>query len=295
METKNLQCFVEVCKCRSINEAADHCHMSRQGLSSVIARLEDEVGSPLLIRSNYGVEPTKAGNILFESSKKMLMTYDLCIKNIKSLKENDSLEMCIAPGVYRHIDTATRAFSAEYPDYRLKITELSDLECEKNVKSGAIKLGLTPGPIDDAELEHTQFYSSPYVLIVNKNHELAALEIVSVTDIEGYTVMVQGPDRKIGTHFENTCKKSGVNVDIAFVYDHIMQFYLVETNVYIGVTALKFFEQIVTKSIKPIPFDDENLAWMLNFITRKGSILSKPARDFKKILFSTMTTPNTTW
>lgn len=58
MDTRNLESFCTVYGCGSINKAASMLHISSQGLSKVLAKLEAELGHSLFTRSSTGVVPT---------------------------------------------------------------------------------------------------------------------------------------------------------------------------------------------------------------------------------------------
>lgn len=58
MDTRNLESFCTVYECGSINKAASMLHISSQGLSKVLAKLEAELGHSLFTRSSTGVVPT---------------------------------------------------------------------------------------------------------------------------------------------------------------------------------------------------------------------------------------------
>ena len=44
MEINQIRYYIEVCSCGSISRAAEKLHMSQQGLSMAIRRLETELG-----------------------------------------------------------------------------------------------------------------------------------------------------------------------------------------------------------------------------------------------------------
>ncbi|MGG7749310.1 LysR family transcriptional regulator [Klebsiella aerogenes] len=62
MDLKRIKYFCKVAEHGSISEAARQLNMAQPPLSKRIQELEDEIGAPLLIRNNNGVEITAAGN-----------------------------------------------------------------------------------------------------------------------------------------------------------------------------------------------------------------------------------------
>ena len=66
MDHKQLRFFRKICEEKSINRAAQKLFISQQALSKSIAKLEKEVGVPLLVRTPEGVRLTVAGQLLQE-------------------------------------------------------------------------------------------------------------------------------------------------------------------------------------------------------------------------------------
>ena len=67
--------FVEVAQTKNMSRAADRLGVTQPTLSSAIKRLEDTVGTPLLIRNRTGVQLTKAGKKLYSGGKTLLLSW----------------------------------------------------------------------------------------------------------------------------------------------------------------------------------------------------------------------------
>lgn len=76
MDTRQLKYFVAIVECGSFAEASRQLYIAQPALSQQIARLEDEIGAPLLIRSAKGVSPTSNGFALFRHAKFILRQLD---------------------------------------------------------------------------------------------------------------------------------------------------------------------------------------------------------------------------
>jgi DNA-binding transcriptional LysR family regulator len=61
MNLSDLRYFVQVCDDHSISQAAEHFFMTPQGISKAVRRMEEEVGTDLLLRSQSGVHMTEYG------------------------------------------------------------------------------------------------------------------------------------------------------------------------------------------------------------------------------------------
>ena len=70
MKLEQLYYFQEAVKYRSISVAAKQNYISQSSFSGAISRLEQELGAPLLTRTNTGVEPTELGRLALEKKLK---------------------------------------------------------------------------------------------------------------------------------------------------------------------------------------------------------------------------------
>ncbi|MBR2305289.1 MAG: LysR family transcriptional regulator, partial [Ruminococcus sp.] len=64
MDIRVLKYFLAVAREQSFSVAAERLYLSQPTLSRQLKELEDELGKPLLIRSNKGVTLTEEGMIL---------------------------------------------------------------------------------------------------------------------------------------------------------------------------------------------------------------------------------------
>ena len=58
MRLEQLESFVATARAGSISAAARTLGLSRPAVSAAVNALEQELGSPLLIKGNHGVQPT---------------------------------------------------------------------------------------------------------------------------------------------------------------------------------------------------------------------------------------------
>ena len=76
MDTRQLRSFVQIVESGSLSKAARQLFVVQPALSQQMARLEQEVGKPLLIRSARGVVPTDNGQALYQHAKFVLRQID---------------------------------------------------------------------------------------------------------------------------------------------------------------------------------------------------------------------------
>jgi DNA-binding transcriptional LysR family regulator len=76
MDARQLRYFVQIVESGSLSKAARQLFVVQPALSQQVARLEEEVGRPLLVRSARGVVPTPSGEALYHHAKFVLRQLD---------------------------------------------------------------------------------------------------------------------------------------------------------------------------------------------------------------------------
>ena len=85
MELQVLRWFREVADGATVTETAQRARITQPALSRALARLEAEVGTPLLTRSGRRLIPTPAGRLFREHVDQALDQYDLGLRSVAEL------------------------------------------------------------------------------------------------------------------------------------------------------------------------------------------------------------------
>ncbi|POR46428.1 LysR family transcriptional regulator [Paraburkholderia eburnea] len=72
MDVRQLRYFVNIVDYGSLGKAAEKLYVAQPSLSQQIAKLEGDLGVPLLVRSPQGVKPTAAGQALYRHARLVL-------------------------------------------------------------------------------------------------------------------------------------------------------------------------------------------------------------------------------
>ena len=126
MELRQLHYFVAAAREKSISKAARALYIVQPALTAQIKALEEELGTPLLIRSPRGVTLTAAGATAYRDALAIL-------EAVERMKGRHAADRAVAPAVVRvGIPSGmTRAFSAH-----LINTSLSTLDIQVEIVEG---------------------------------------------------------------------------------------------------------------------------------------------------------------
>ncbi len=124
-DLRTLAIFVKVAEKRSFVRAATDLGITQSGVSNAIKRLEDQVGTPLLVRTTRRVSLTEDGAAFFERCRQALAAIDeaeLVLKRAQ-IKPSGTLRIDVPVAFGRlKLVPLLRPFQDEYPDVRLRIT-----------------------------------------------------------------------------------------------------------------------------------------------------------------------------
>jgi len=84
MDTRQLRYFVQTVESGSMSKASRELCIAQPALSQQLAKLEDQVGKPLLVRSSKGITPTENGLALYHHARFMLRQLDQALSIARS-------------------------------------------------------------------------------------------------------------------------------------------------------------------------------------------------------------------
>jgi LysR family nitrogen assimilation transcriptional regulator len=90
MDVRQLRYFVTIVDCGSLGKAAEKLYVAQPSLSQQMGRLEEELETVLLIRSQRGVSPTAEGRALYRHSRLVLRQMEELKQEVKQGASQES-------------------------------------------------------------------------------------------------------------------------------------------------------------------------------------------------------------
>lgn len=150
MNVRALRYFVQTVRCASFTQAAQALFVTQSTVSKMIRQLEEEVGTPLLIRDGHRARPTDTGRIVFERGQEILAALrqlDTQVQDTAELRRG-SLEVGIPPMINLLFTPVVKAFRERYPEVSLALREDTGPAVERLVAAGDLEVGATVLPVD---------------------------------------------------------------------------------------------------------------------------------------------------
>lgn len=124
MELKQLKYFVAVVDCGTMSQAAIQLDMVQPALSQQISRLETELSTRLLNRSNRGVSLTEPGVAFYREAVLALRHAEEAARVAKQARLTGSVSIGLSPSICALVGLPLMlSMKEKYPDVRLHIVE----------------------------------------------------------------------------------------------------------------------------------------------------------------------------
>jgi len=218
--------FLAVVDDGHFTDAADRLGMTQQAVSKRIARLESDLGAPLLNRSRSGVRLTEDGAAFLPHARALISLAD------------QAAGMVAARRRPLRIDALAR--DAAPSDLVRSFYERGDVPVDLVVSRGAVaqQAALTDGSVDAAfgrvtaglapGIERIPACLEPVYVLMSRRHRLARRRRVPAADLAGLTAWMPGNagDSEWADYYRFLSAEFGVTIDTSgpvFGRDHITE------------------------------------------------------------------------
>ncbi|MEJ9282302.1 LysR family transcriptional regulator [Ureibacillus thermosphaericus] len=285
MDIRQIEYFTEVAKHLSFTKAASTLHVSQPSISKAIQNLEAELGVPLFYRSSKQLELTDAGKAVLANAQHVLAAFKNLRSELTDLMElkKGEIRIGIPPIVgVEFFSKLISLYKEKYPYIEIKLTEVGTKKIRQGVEEGELDIGLICNlcaPND--QLESISILKDPLMLIVHRDHPLAALPSVEMSRLEKEDFIIYRKDFTLYDRIIEECSKNGFYPTIACESsqkDLIVE--MVAAKVGIALLPKKICEKLQNEKIVSIPFKHENLFLELGLTWKKNKYLSFAVREF---------------
>lgn len=187
METFQLRYFEAVVRHGSLTAAAADCHVSQPSLSTQIKNLEAELGARLLERKPRGVVPTRAGERLLLTARRLIAEVDACRRDVRRRHYGVLPELRI--GIQPFLAAVMLAqplarFLSAHESHQIVVRELPHDQLAGALTHRTIDVGLTtlvqpPSP----DLESRTLFKLSYAIFCPAEHLLTRLRQPRLSDL----------------------------------------------------------------------------------------------------------------
>ena len=221
MELRHLKYFVAVSELGSVSRAAEKLFIAQPPLSVQIKQLEEEVGTPLLLRHPRGVKLTPAGAAFLAEAKDVLARADHAKRVARQVNNSEggvvrigfvpTASHTVIPRLVRRLRTAR-------PQIEIEVREMISGEQVEALLPNEIDVGLLRPPIASGPVLIASSLQDPFCLAVPEGHALAGEDPIQLR-AAARVAFVSVTRHRGPVYFDQTiglCTDAGFNPDIRY-------------------------------------------------------------------------------
>ncbi|WP_226626193.1 LysR substrate-binding domain-containing protein [Alloyangia pacifica] len=222
MDIRQLRYFVEIVEKGSLSRASKSLHIAQPALSQQVAKLEDQVGKPLLVRSPKGVTPNEAGRSLYHQAKLILRQFDHAMTIARS--EDGQVKGVVSIGLPATTVAAiglplVKRVRANYPGISINVVEAMSGHLDTLIRQNRLDLAVLFSRDSSDELSVDPLMVEELFLILPKESQLlAGRDSVTMAEIAEVPLILPTSDhglrKRIEAEFESRALSPNVVAEI---------------------------------------------------------------------------------
>ena len=295
MELRALRYFVEVVRQKSFTVAAEQVFVTQPTISKMVKSLEDEIGSPLLLRDGRQMVLTDAGRIVYQRGLDVLAAHAQLQAELDDLGTlgRGQLTIGIPPMGGALFTPAIAAFRQRYPKIELKLFERGSRGIESALISGELELGGVLQPVDPDNLDVLPMTHQRLWLVARHGLRWETVRQVPLGDLAGEPFVFYGESLALNDVVQNACRTAGFTPTIVSRSDHWdFMAALVLAGVGIALLPEPYCRRLDAGRFTCRPIVAPEIPWDMAIGWRRNGYLSHAARAWLEVARETL--PNQT-
>jgi DNA-binding transcriptional LysR family regulator len=220
MDQTALRYFLEVARSGSLSKASERLFVAVSALSRQIAKLEEQMGTPLFERRPRGMVLTEAGRLVANHARRSQLEEERVIDEIRGLSAHGRVMLRIAasqgvapdflPQVCRH-------FLKTWPGAHFQMDVSAPSVATQRVREGThdVAVCFSMAPEKDVHVHYAQ--RAPIYAVMRSGHPLASREAVALADLVSWPVAMNNESGTLRQLFDIACSLEGLIFEPVFV------------------------------------------------------------------------------
>lgn len=240
MEIRHLQLVKTVYEEGSLTNAARELHLSQSALSHQLRDLEEELHVSVFNRVNKKLLLTQAGQVLLESSKKILNELNGTKREINKLVDGEAGIIRLSTQCYtcyHWLPSIMKTFKRRYPNVEIEIKTKNKSTTVDNLLKGELDIALVYRQSKDPNIRYINFLEDEIVVIFSSGHPFNKKEIILPSDFKKQTLITHTKNFESTLLHQKVLKQYNIlPADIAYVQLTGAAIEMVKAN--IGITVM---------------------------------------------------------
>lgn len=250
MQSSQLENFLMIIECGSINKAAQRLFMSQPTLSQQVKQLEEELGTDLFVRNGKSLSLTPEGEVLAEFAAKEVNALQRLRNRINALKYGLKQEIAIGIAQTSLIPSVGEwigKMNAAHPEISYRFVNYNFAGVLELMNKGEVDVCLTRQISSNAEFlanyEYKSITKHRVVAVIPPSMDFGDVNSISIKDLDGKNVILRNKHDK--RFLEKCAEYDSTPIVKAQCRNNLVKLVLVKNNVGVGF----FLDSIVDTSL----------------------------------------------
>jgi DNA-binding transcriptional LysR family regulator len=224
VDTDALRWFQQVADGTTVTEVSELEAVTQSGVSRALARLEAQIGTPLLRRSGRILRLTHAGSVFKRHVDAMLHQFDDGIAAVNQLLEPDTGTVALA---FQHslatwlVPDLVRSFRAAHPHVTFQLTQVRDELHSAALDGGRADLEIGTRRPRDPSVHMRSIAVEPLRLALPRDHQLAGRQQIRLADVSDEPFVSLRPNSALRKLSDELCERAGFRPSVVFEGDDL--------------------------------------------------------------------------
>ena len=188
LDLTTLRLFVEVCDAQSIKRVAEREQVDASSITKRLAKLEDQLQTPLLKRVRQGVVATPEGALLSEQARRLVKEAQRVSDRVMNKNGRLNGTITIATHMASMSSVLTDDLGAfmllnSHETVHLNVKEMLSKDVVQMVRDGRASIGVVWDNTETSDLQHVFYYSDRLAAVMKSDHPLATRKDVDYEDL----------------------------------------------------------------------------------------------------------------
>jgi DNA-binding transcriptional LysR family regulator len=223
MDQTALRYFLEVARSGSLSKASERLFVAISALSRQIAKLEEQMETPLFERRPRGMVLTEAGRMLASHARRSQLEEERVVDEIHGLSASGRATIRIAASEGVAPDFLPQAFAhfrKTHPRAHFQLDVSAPSIATQRVRDGThdIAVCFSMAPEKDVQVHYAQ--RAPVFALMRRGHPLASREALSLADLVPWPLAMHNQGVTLRQLFDIACSLEGIVFEPVFVSNY---------------------------------------------------------------------------
>lgn len=288
MNLHQLRVFYEVVKAKSFSAAAEKVHLTQPAVTWQVKNLEEYYELKFFERIGKKIMLTQEGKILFNFADQILnlsRQAEEALADLKGLSRGSlRIDSVFTFGDY-YLSTLLEAFHKKYPQIAIQVHTGNTSQIIENTLLHKNDIAFVAYDPKNDKLKAREVISDLLVGIISPQHRFGRRKSIAIKELNGEPLILREQGSSPRRILDEIFKKKAVSPVIIMESASTSAIKkMVESGIGMAILSRQVVKkELLTKSLKELPFSDAEIAYRFYFIYHKDKYFSRALKAFMDV------------